>query len=276
MAIGAAALNPVRDVDRLKSMLCLDLGLKTTAGGAHASRTIMLAELGLLLDACPEDAVQADYRQAVVDLNCLAKRSISTRVLTWGHLVDLYGVDPKLLAFRAMRWFWGRDAEGRRLIALSAALARDGLLSSIAPHVWAAPMGSTVSRESVEAVMAAKFPDRFSAASLKSIAQNINASLTQAGHLSGRVRKVRQQATPTAGSVAYALLLGHASGARGPHLFQTRFMKAQDAPLGVCIGLAEDAGRKGWIEFKRVADVMEVAFPRLIRAEEEAVIREQA
>ena len=267
---------PERDLDRLKSMLFPDLGLKTTAGGAHASRTIMLAELGLLLDACPEDAVQADYRQAVVDLNCLAKRSISTRALTWGHLVDLYGVSPELLVFRAMRWFWGRDAEGRPLIALSAALARDGLLSSIAPHVWATPLGSTVPRESVEAFMVAKFPDRFSPASLKSIAQNINASLTQAGHLSGRVRKVRQQAKPTAGSVAYALLLGHASGARGPELFQTRFMKAQDAPTGVCIGLAEDAARKGWIEFKRVADVMEVAFPRLIRAEEEAVIREQA
>lgn len=257
-------------------MLLPDLGFKTTAGGAHSSRTIMLAELGLLLDACPEDAVQADYRQAVVDLNCLAKRSTSTRALTWGHLVDLYGVNPDQLVFRGMRWFWAKDTEGRPLIALSAALARDGLLSSIAPHVWAAPVGSTVSRESVETFMAGKFPDRFSPATLKSVAQNINASLTQAGHLAGRARKRREQARPTAGSVAYALLLGHASGARGPELFQTRFMKAQDAPVGVCIGLAEDAARKGWIEFKRVADVMEVAFPRLIRAEEEAVIREQA
>lgn len=257
-------------------MLLPDLGFKTTAGGAHASRTIMLAELGLLLDACPEDAVQADYRQAVVDLNCLAKRSTSTRALTWGHLVDLYGVSPDLLVFRGMRWFWARDTGGRPLIALSAALARDGLLSSIAPHVWAAPLGSTVSRESIEAFIAAKFPDRFSPATLKSVAQNINASLTRTGHLSGRARKRREQARPTPGSVAYALLLGHAFGARGPELFQTRFMKAQDASVAVCIDLAEDAARKGWIEFKRVADVMEVAFPRQIRAEEEAVIREQA
>lgn len=257
-------------------MLLPDLGFKTTAGGAHASRTIMLAELGLLLDACPEGATQADYRQAVVDQNCLAKRSISTRALTWKHLVDLYGVNPDLLVFRVMHWYWSRDVEGRPLIALSAALARDGLLSAIAPQVWSAPMGSTVSRESVETFMAARFPDRFSPATLKSVAQNINATLTQSGHLSGRARKQREQARPTPGSVAYALLLGHASGARGPELFQTRFMKAQDAPMVMCIDLAEQAARKGWIEFKRVADVMEVAFPRLIRAEEEAVIREQA
>lgn len=254
----------------------LDLGFKTTAGGAHASRTIMLAELGLLLDACPEEAPQAGYREAVVDQNCLAKRSISTRALTWGHLVDLYGVNPDLLIFRGMRWFWARDPEGRPLIALSAALARDGLLSSIAPHIWAVPMGSVVPRESVEMVISATFPERFSPATSRSVAQNINASLTQSGHLSGRSKKVRQQATPTVGSVSYALLLGYATGARGLELFQTRFMKAQDVPAEMCIDLAEQAARRGWLEFKRVADVMEVAFPRLIRTEEEAVIREQA
>ncbi|MEZ5545536.1 MAG: DUF488 family protein [Lysobacteraceae bacterium] len=45
-----------------------DLGFKTTAGGAHASRTIMLAELGLLLDACPEAASQADYARQFMSL----------------------------------------------------------------------------------------------------------------------------------------------------------------------------------------------------------------
>lgn len=253
-----------------------DLGFKNTAGGAHTSRTMMLGELALLLDACAPDSPQADYRQAVVDLNCLGKRSGNTRALTWGHLVDLYGVSPEHLVFRGMRWFWTRDVEGRPLIALCAALARDGLLASIAPQIWSVRPGAAVTRESVEAFIAGKFPDRFSPATLKSVAQNINATLTQAGHLSGRVRKLRVQAKPTAGSVGYALLLGHAVGARGPELFQTHFMKAQDVPAAVCIDLAEEAARKGWIGFKRVADVMEVAFPRLVRSEEESVIREQA
>ena len=253
-----------------------DLGFKNTAGGAHASRTIMLAELGLLLDAGSETSTQADYRQAVVDFNCLAKRSSSTRSLTWGHLVDLYGVNPDLLVFRGLQWFWERDLEGRPLIALSAALARDGLLSSIAPFVLAQPMGARVSRESLEQFITETFPDRFSPATVKSLAQNINATLTQSGHLSGRSKKIREQAQATAGSVAYALLLGYAVGARGPELFNTRYMKSQDAPASVCVELAEQAARRGWIEFKRVGDVMEVAFPRLIRVEEEAVIREQA
>ncbi len=253
-----------------------DLGFKTTAGGAHASRTIMLAEIGQLLEDCSEEATPGDYRHAVVELNCLGKRSGSTRALTWGHLVDLYGISPDQLVFRAMRWFWARDVQARPLLALCAALARDGLLSAVAPHVWSAPKCATVTRESVETFLSVRFPERFSPATLKSVAQNINATLTQSGHLTGRVRKVRDQATPTPGSVAYALLLGHASGARGPELFQTRFMKAQDVPVAACISLAEDAARKGWMEFKRVADVMEVAFPRLIHAQDEVVIREQA
>lgn len=253
-----------------------NLGFKHNAGGAHASRTMMLSELGALLDACDADAKLNDYRQAVVEHNCLGKRSASTRALTWNHLVDLYGVSPDLLLFRGLRWFWERDPGGHPLLALCAALARDGLLSSVMPHVLAAPFGSTVTRESVEEFVSGKFPDRFSPATLKSLAQNINATLTQAGHLSGRVKKRREQAMPTAGSVGYALLLGHASGARGPELFQTRYMKAQDAPAAVCVDLAEEAARRGWIEFKRVADVMEVAFPRLIRPDEEALIREQA
>src|SRR5690606_24023283 len=150
----------------IKRMLMLrpDLGFKATAGGAHASRTVMLAELTLLLDACPEGATHAQYRGAVVDLNCLGKRSASTRTLTWGHLVDLYGMSPPQLVFRGLRSLWARDEAGRPLIALGAALARDGLLSSIAPHVWATPVGSTISRESVETFMAGKFPDRFSPA----------------------------------------------------------------------------------------------------------------
>lgn len=272
---GAAQNLSPRVRSRPLSMPFPKLGFKNGVSGVHASRTIMLDEIGLLLDSCTEDAYQADYRQSVVEHNCLGKRSNSTRALTWKHLVDLYGVNPDLLVFRAMRWFWAKDVEGRPLIALCAALARDGLLASIAPYIWAAPTGTMVTREAVETFITARFPDRFSPATSKSVAQNINASLTQTGHLSGRARKQRKQTNPTAGSVGYGLLLGHASGARGPELFQTRYMKAQDVPVAVCIDLAEDAARKGWIEFKRVADVMEVAFPRLIRADEEALIREQ-
>jgi hypothetical protein len=253
------------------------LGFKSTAGGAHLSRTMMISELTALLESRQARCVDTDaFRQAVIEQNCLGKRSASTRSLTWGHLVDLYGLDPNLLTFRGLLWFWDRDDLGRPLLALCASLARDQLLADTVPFVLSRSPGITVPREALEAFLEERFPGRFSPATRKSVAQNINATLTQSGHLSGRVRKVRTLAQPTAASVAYALLLGHASGRRGPELFQTRYMKVQDVPTPRAIELAEDAARRGWIAFKRVADVMEVGFPGLIRPDEEALIREQA
>ena len=75
--------------------------------------------------------------------------------------------------------------------------------------------------------------------------------------------------------MAYALLLAFASGARGSELFRSPFMQVQDAPQERAIELAEEAARKGWVSFKRVGDVMEAAFPRIVTAEELRIIREQ-
>src|SRR5664279_780143 len=93
-------------------------------------------------------------------------------------------------------------------------------------------------------------PGRFSTATLKSTAQNINSSWTQTGHLLGRARKTRAHAIATPGSVAYALFLGYLTGIRGESLFQTEFVKLLDCTIDQAIGLAEDASRRGWIVFK--------------------------
>ena len=208
--------------------------------------------------------------------NCLNKRSAKTRDLTYRHLIDLYGLDEALLSFRALCFFWGRDPDGRPLMALLASLARDGLLLETTPVVFKQSIGSRVSREMIETAISQRHPDRFSPATLKSLAQNINASLTQSGHLHGRANKFRQSPIATPGTVAYALLLGFASGARGPELFETIYMRAQDLPQEATITLAEQAHRKGWLSFKRIGDVMEVAFPKLITPQDVEAMNEQA
>ena len=42
-------------------------GLKFSSGGAHISRTIMLAELGAVLANVPPGSAAADYREAILD-----------------------------------------------------------------------------------------------------------------------------------------------------------------------------------------------------------------
>ena len=252
-------------------------GFSFKRGGAHTSRTMMLEELGALLTYvdCPK-ADKSDYLQAIDDENCLGKRSRKTRVLTYRHLVNLYSLDRTNVLFRALLYFWNRDIKGQPLLALLCTYARDSIFRSTAPFILKFPEGATITRESLEEFIEGQELGRFSKATQKSTAQNINSTWTKSGHIYGRARKVRAHANPTAGNVSYALLLGYLSGVRGQALFQTEYTKLLDCTFEKAIELAEEASRKGWVVFKRVGDVIEVLLPNLINQEEMEWLREQS
>ena len=246
-----------------------NLGFNSGRNSAHTARTIMLDELRTLLAIISNaQTAQSDYRQAIEDENCLSKRSGKTRTLTFRHLTELYALDPDIILFRALLFFWARDPASQPLLALLCAYARDTLLRSVVPLILGLPNGVRLSREQMEEFIDNLEPGRFSPATLKSTAQNLNSSLTQSGHLKGRARKIRDRATASAASISYALFLGYLTGARGEFLFRSEYIKLLDCPFDKAIELAEEASRKGWITFKRVGDVIEVLFPNLINPKE--------
>lgn len=253
------------------------LGFSYERGGVHTARTMMLGELQALLSFVDTaDAAKADYLEAIQTANCLGKRSGKTRTLTFRHLVDLYALDPSLLMFRALRFFWYRDVDGQPLLAALCAYSRDPILRATAPFLLGFQEGATLTREAMEQFIDAQEPGRFSRATLKSTAQNINSSWTQSGHLAGRVRKLRARAVATPGSVSMALLLGYVSGLRGESLFKSDYTRILDCSLERTMELAENASRRGWISLKRVGQVVEVLFPNLITAQEMELLREQS
>jgi hypothetical protein len=240
-------------------------GFSGEKGGAHASRTIMVDELRRLLVVVQDPLVDRDqYRSAIIEENALGKRSAKTRTLTFRHLADLYGLDPDLLVFRGLRFFWDRDLDGQALLALQCAFVRDALLRSSAPLIASKSDGVTVSRESMEVHIETLFPNRFSAATLKSTAQNLNSSWTKAGHLSGRAVKIRCRAYPTPGNAAYAVFLGHLAGLRGLSLFSSPYAKLLDCGAERSLELVQQAGQKGWLSINHIGDVVEVSFPNLL------------
>jgi hypothetical protein len=252
------------------------LGFGFQRGGVHIARTMMLAELRALLCYVDQaDAARTDYLAAIQSANCLGKRSGKTRMLTFRHLANLYALDPNRLVFRALRFFWQRDVEGQPLLAALCTYARDPILRATAPFVLGCQEGATVTREALEAFIDAQEPGRFSKATLKSTAQNINSSWTQSHHLAGRVRKVRARAVATPGTASFALLLGYVRGLRGESLFRSDYTRMLDCSFEKTIELAEDASRRGWISLKRVGQVVEVLFPNLITAREMEWLREQ-
>jgi hypothetical protein len=95
--------------------------------GIHTARTMMLAELRLLLAAVDISASLADYRSAIVEENVLHKKTAVTRHDSFLRLRTLYALNTKILLFRALRDLWGNDPQAQ--IALLCTIARDSLIS---------------------------------------------------------------------------------------------------------------------------------------------------
>ena len=237
----------------------------------------MLRELRLLLSFVDDlQAEKSSYFQAIEEKNCLGKRSGKTRQLTARHLSELYSLNPHVTLFRILRFFWERDINGQPLLALLCAYARDSILRSSAAFIQSYSFGQIVTRKALEEFIDDQEPGRFSKATLKSTAQNINSTWTQSGHLQGRVKKVRSQPTATSGSVSFALLLGYLYGIRGESIFKTEYAKLLGCPFERSVELAAEASRKGWIVFKRLGNVIEVLFPNLLSEKEMEWIRGQS
>jgi len=237
----------------------------------------MLEELKLLLSFVDDpDAGKSEYLRSIIDDNCLGKRSVRTRKLTARYLLGLYILDPDITLFRSLRYFWERDAEGQPLLAMTCAIARDSILKSSEPFIQRFTAGQYVTREALEEFIDNLETGRFSPATLKSTAQNINSSWTQSGHLKGRVKKIRSQPKATPGAASYALLLGYLSGVRGESLYNTEYAKLLDCSMEQAIELSIEASRKGWIVLKRLGSVIEVLFPNLLTSEEMEWVREQS
>lgn len=251
-------------------------GFSTEQGGAHIARTMMLSELTAILDAVPDPAASRDaYRRAVVDENCLQKRSGRSRLLTLRHLADLYALDPQVPLFRTLRFFWQRDPLGHPLLALLCAYARDPVLRLSAPHVLDCTIGSTLMRADMEEYIESVAPDRFSPATLRSVAQNVNGTWTSSGHLAGHVNKRRSQAQATPGAAVYALYLGYLRGTRNLALFTTEYARLLDCSPERTLELAGEATRRGWIVLKEIGTVVDVQFPDLLTPDERECLREQ-
>ena len=251
-------------------------GFRLEKVGVHTSRTMMLEDLRLLLSYMSSpDATKSDYLKAIKEDNCLGKRSGKSRKLAASHLVYLYSLDSSLAIFRSLHYFWNRDSEGQPILALLCAYERDALLRTSAPFILNFATGATVSREHMEKYIDLRCPSRFSKATLKSTAQNLNSTWTKSGHLTGKAKKMRSMAKATAGSVAYALFLGYLTGIRGESLFKSEYASLLDCSPDQAMELAEDASRRGWIIFKRIGNVVEVQFPKILTAQEREWISDQ-
>ncbi len=240
-------------------------GFENEPGGAHTSRTMMLAELRILLAACPPNAGPEEYRSAIVNDNVLLKTTVTTRRDSYKRLRQLYALDRSIVLFSALRDLWDTDPDAQPLLALLCAVARDTLLRATADVVLALPTGSPLTAQSLIPALREQFGERYNATTLLATAQHAASSWQQSGHLSGKLNKTRSQADSRPASLSYALLLGHLCGVRGEGLFGTFWSRLLDAPVHLLHEHAAAASQRGWIDYRRSGHVTEVRFSYLLR-----------
>ena len=261
-------------VSAAKEQLLARLGFRFGVNGPHAARTMMLDDLRVLFAHVPVNAMHADYMQAIFTDNVLGKPTKKARELALRHLTTLYGLDTNLPLFRALRRLWPVDEVAQPVLALTAALARDPLLRNTQTFILSKQPGLWVSREDLEHCLAANHQDRFSPASLKSFAQNVNGSWTAAGFLNGRLRKTRAIPVVTPVNVTFCLFLGHLEGLTGQRLFTSKWMNLLPGSPGELDGLANSAFHRGLLVFLNAGGVKEVRFPDYLTLEEEKMCQE--
>jgi hypothetical protein len=239
-------------------------GFKTGVSGAHTARTMMLADLTTLLAAAPKDAKREEFNRLIVEENVLGKRTTSNRWLSTRHLVDLYGLDQGVTVFRLLRFFWDADAPSRPMLALLCAQARDALLRLSAKMVLATKPGETLTTDDFVNFFNRELPGRFSESMTRSLSQNIAASWAQAGFFKGKVNKVRTRPVVTPAVAAYALALGYLCGLHGQLLIESDWARLLDVTRDQVIRLAQEASKRGWLDFKGAGNVFEITFRQFL------------
>ncbi len=240
-------------------------GFRIKPGGAHSSKTMMLPEARRLFAASAPEADYAEIRRLVLEENVLLKDTVSNREEVLQRLGELYGLRREIRLYRALRALWSTRERDQPLLALLCALARDTILRATAPVIMEQPEGVVVAPALLAAAIDAAFPERYSSKTRLSMSQNAAATWAQSGHLVGKVPKVRARVTAGPAAAAYALLLGYLCGARGALLFETCWMRALDAAPSGLDSLAFAASQRGWIDYRRIGNVVEISFSQLMQ-----------
>ena len=240
-----------------------EVGFRFGAKGTHTSRTMMFEELSQVLQAAPPDARRADYAAAIIDGNCLSKPTGATRRLTNQRLGELYGLDPVIPLFRVLRRLWGVEHEGRPLLALLAAMARDPLLAATCPAIVFLPANAEFQRDVMKSALRAVVGNRLNDSTLEKVCRNAASTWAQSGHLEGRTFKKRRIVVPSPAAVAFALYLANAAGFRGAEIFSCAWLRMLDCDPSRARQLAVEAKRLSLLDLRMAGDIVELNLSRL-------------
>ena len=230
------------------------LGFLDGERGAHSHATLMVRDLGVIFAATPRSAALADYARVVIDENMLGKRTAGARKHTMNNLINLYAMSPSVPVFRIFRELWEQDVEGRPLLALLCALARDPLLRGSVDVLLELPLGVALPSSTLAATVRRDLTPATKAA----MGRRMLSSWAQAGFLDSARTRRRARPRATVGALTFALALGTMEGARGSLLLSTPWPRLLDLPNDELLALVRQAAQRGWVVHRAAGEVMDL------------------
>jgi len=235
----------------------------SSAKSIHTSRTIMFAELSrIMFHGISNNSFEKSFSD-----NVAGKLSKSNQGKTNRYLKQLYGFDISDPFFNSFIYFWKNAIESQHaLISLLLAIRNDYLLSESIDLIINTPIGQKLKVESLENIIESHHPNRFSPATLKSVAQNLASSWKQAGFIFGKVKNIRVQPEINYRTVAYALMIGYLEGLRGEYLMGSKYIRALGLTETKIRELIAEAAKRDILQYQHAGHVTAIMFPNLLKS----------
>jgi hypothetical protein len=250
------------------------LGFSKAGIGGHSARSMMFLEMRALVHAMPLTVTKNDFTKAIVEENILEKPTSTSRKKSLRHLMEIYGMDPSKALFRVLWELGHEDLDALPQLCLVCAYARDPQLRHSFELIRTLRLGEMLARSDMEQHLEKGFPDRFSPAMKKSMAQNVNTTWTFGGHLAGKAKKTRRLPEPRPISAVYAMFAGYLAGLRGERLLDSAFaflVAPNRSTLQASLSLAS---AKGLFSLKQAAGIVEFDFSNLLTSAEQELLHE--
>jgi hypothetical protein len=159
-------------------------------------------------------------------------------------------------------------------LCLVCAFARDPQLRYSFDLIRTLHLGDVLARSEMEQHLENGFPDRFSPAMKKSMAQNVNTTWTFSGHLAGKAKKTRRLPEPRPVSAAFAMFVGYLTGLRGDRLLDSLYASLVSSNRSQLQASLSLASAMGLLSLKQAAGIVEFDFSNLLTSAEQELIHE--
>ena len=239
-----------------------EIQLGFSNSGVMSSRSVMLSELGQLLQAADTEADTNTIQSLVVEQDVLQKPSSANRLKTFNFLKGLYGLSPNQAIYREFLRLAKLFQSDLSVLAGTLAFAREPVLRDCADLVLGVDIGKSLGREDFENWIRHHLPGRYSESMYISFSHNLYASFYQLGFLgeaSGKIRiRKRRDIRPVA--IAYAAFSDWLNGLNGMSLLEGKFMQTLELSKDESLSLISSAGQQGLIGVALAGGVLQLDF----------------